>query len=294
MIDLRDMQILTSLDRHRHFGRAAEECSISQPAFSARIRNLEADLGISIVNRGNRFQGFTAEGEIVLRWGQKMLADLDGLKQEIGTASGTLSGQLTIGVVPTALAFAAALPAQLAARHPALRVNIHSTTSDDIRRGLQNFTFAAGISYLERNDTMITETHLYEETYLLIAPEALIEPGRDEIPWAEAASLPLCLLTPTMQNRRILERIFAGQGVTPNTVMETNALTAAWLQLRTGKTATIMPERLTLAQPALPGTKTLRLTDPDISRPIALLLPHREPEPPTHRLLRETLQAAVT
>ncbi|MEM9141051.1 MAG: LysR family transcriptional regulator, partial [Pseudomonadota bacterium] len=59
MPDLRDMELLAALARNRHFARAATECGISQPAFSARIRNMELDLGAAIVQRGNRFVGFT-------------------------------------------------------------------------------------------------------------------------------------------------------------------------------------------------------------------------------------------
>lgn len=288
MIDLRDMQILTALDKHRHFARAAEACGISQPAFSARIRNLEEELGQRIVHRGNRFQGFTAAGEITLHWGQKMLTDLDGLRQEIAASTGALSGRLTLGTVPTALAAAARIPALLAEAHPGLVLDIHSATSTEIRRGLENLTFAAGISYADGADKGVEEIHLYEESYLLAAPEAMIE-GLSEIPWAEAAALPLCLLTPTMQNRQILERIFAGQGVRPNVVTETNVLTIAWLQLASGRAAAILPERLTLSQPPLPHTRFIPLTEPDISRPIALLLPKRTPAPPLHTVLRSAL-----
>ncbi|MEO0912475.1 MAG: LysR family transcriptional regulator [Pseudomonadota bacterium] len=289
MIDLRDMQILTSLDRHRHFARAAEDCGISQPAFSARIRNLELELGVQLVNRGNRFQGFTAEGEIVLGWGLRMLADLDGLRQDISAATGALTGRIRIGTVPTALAFAATLPALLRADHPDLLIEIHSTNATEIRRGLQNATYAAGLSYLEGSNAQIAETPLYEEAYRLLAPEALLQ-GRTELTWAEAAALPLCLLTRDMQNRRILETFFAEEGAAPNTVMETNALTAAWTQLQTGLMATILPEKFVAAAAQLPGITTATLT-PTKSRPIGLLLPVREPEPALHALLKRTLRA---
>ena len=83
MFDIRDMQLLVALERHGHFARAADDCGISQPAFSARIRNLELDLKSSIVLRGNRFMGFTPEGEIVLTWARKLLEDVDGMKQEL-------------------------------------------------------------------------------------------------------------------------------------------------------------------------------------------------------------------
>ena len=88
MTDLRDMQLLAALARHKHFARAADDCGISQPAFSARIRNLETSLKVPIVKRGNRFIGFTQEGEIVLRWAHKLLADSDGLRQDIENARG--------------------------------------------------------------------------------------------------------------------------------------------------------------------------------------------------------------
>jgi len=58
--DIRDMQLLAALARHRHFARAADDCAISQPALSARIRNMEVELGVPIVQRGYRFQGITA------------------------------------------------------------------------------------------------------------------------------------------------------------------------------------------------------------------------------------------
>ena len=115
MPDLRDMQLLAALARQGHFARAADESGISQPAFSARIRNLEIDLGVPLVKRGNRFGGFTPEGEIALKWARRLLADADGLRQEVEAARGALSGRLAIGVVPTALAFVARVPVRLRA-----------------------------------------------------------------------------------------------------------------------------------------------------------------------------------
>ena len=75
MSDLRDLQMLVSLSRIRNFSRAASECNISQPAFSTRIRKLEERLNLALVRRGNSFQGFTTEGEVVLKWARKLLAD---------------------------------------------------------------------------------------------------------------------------------------------------------------------------------------------------------------------------
>jgi hypothetical protein len=68
MVEIKDMRLLAALARHRHFARAAEASGISQPAFSARIRKIEERLGLPVVRRGNKFQGFTREGEVLLKW----------------------------------------------------------------------------------------------------------------------------------------------------------------------------------------------------------------------------------
>ena len=66
MVEFRDLQFLHALSQHRHFARAAETCGVSQPAFSTRIQKLEAQLGVPLVRRDNRFQGLTPEGEKLL------------------------------------------------------------------------------------------------------------------------------------------------------------------------------------------------------------------------------------
>jgi DNA-binding transcriptional LysR family regulator len=64
----RQLEYLVALDRERHFGRAAATCHVSQPALSEAVRSLERELGVPLVRRSRRFEGFTPEGERVLRW----------------------------------------------------------------------------------------------------------------------------------------------------------------------------------------------------------------------------------
>ena len=94
MSDLRDLQMLVSLSRTRNFSRSALDCNISQPAFSTRIRKLEERLNLPLVRRGNSFQGFTTEGEVVLKWARKLLADEEGMRQEIAALGNDLNGTL--------------------------------------------------------------------------------------------------------------------------------------------------------------------------------------------------------
>jgi DNA-binding transcriptional LysR family regulator len=282
MLDLRDMQLLAALARQAHFARAAEECGISQPAFSARIRNLEIELGVPLVKRGNRFMGFTAEGEIALRWARRLLGDADAFRQEVEVARGALSGQMTIGAVPTALTYVAAVSVRLRAAHPGLSIRVHSLTSSLIHQGLEDFSLDAGVTYLDgQRPAVLGAEPLYHERYVLLAPPALAPRRAGTATWAEAAALPLSLLTRDMRNRRILDGVFdVHVGRVPQPVLETNDFTAALAQVVQGASATIAPEVLADTLPLCGGAVRLALTEPEVTTPIGLLVADRDPPPP--------------
>ena len=126
MIELKDLQLLTALARHQHFAKAAEACNMSQPAFSMRIRGLEDKLGLSIVRRGNRFQGLTAEGQMIVERARSILDDAKALNQEIAAARGEVTGTLIVGVVPTATSYAAQLIDRMHQAHPRVLFGLRS------------------------------------------------------------------------------------------------------------------------------------------------------------------------
>ena len=282
MIDLRDMDLLTALARHKHFARAAAEIGISQPAFSARITKMESALRVRIVHRGNRFEGFTDEGELVLRWARRMLREADGMAQDLQALHGPLEGRFTLGVVPTALAHVAAVPAALRIAHPGLSLRILSASSDAILRGLDDHSLGAGVTYIaDPPPPDLRAIALYEERYCLLCPRRIAPRVSGQITWAEAAELPLCLLTRDMQNRQRLDAIFTSVSAQPNIVLESNAFTTALGQLQTGFAATIVPGSMARALPATTHAVQLDLISPEISNPIGLIIPDYDPIPPT-------------
>lgn len=294
MLDFRDLELLVALAQHGHFARAAESCGISQPAFSTRIRNLEQKLGAPMVKRGNRFLGFTAEGDIALRWARRVLQDVEHMRQDVVSSQKGLIGHVSVGCVPTADAFTSRAVIGLRAAHPGLTVEIRSTTSDQIRRDITNFALDAGVTYLETlAGSHLRTDPLYEERYVLIAPRRLWPHQDREISWRAAASLPLCLMSTDMNNRRILDQVFAGIGAAPNTVLETNAFTAALVQAVQGHAATIAPEMLLDSLPLDADLAVLALREPDISKPIGLVWAEQEPEAPKVRAILGAFRAAA-
>lgn len=296
MPDIRDMQLLTALARQRHFARAADECGISQPAFSARIRNMEAELGVPIVKRGNRFLGFTEEGEIALKWARRVLLDADGLRQEIELARGELSGRLSVGVVPTALAYVARIPALLHALHPGLSIQIYSLTTGQIHQGLEDYSLDAGVGYLEGEmpAALGTAELLYEERYVLLCPLDLAVGLGKTVTWTQAAEMPLSLLTRDMRNRRFLDEVFQTHvGAAPDPVMETNDLSTLYAQVEMGASATIAPAMLADTLSFSSRCVRIPLSQPEITTPIGLLLTDREHLPPAVVALVECLRKAA-
>ncbi|MEM7045079.1 MAG: LysR family transcriptional regulator [Pseudomonadota bacterium] len=281
MPDLRDMELLAALAKNRHFARAAAECGISQPAFSARIRNLELSLGAPIVKRGNRFMGFTAEGEIALKWAHRMIADGRGLHQEIEDARDALSGKLVIGVVPTALTFVSKVAAALRDDYPSLIIQILSHSSVEIARGLEEFSLDAGVTYLGSTlPAESTSRHIYDERYECLMPRSIAPDVENDITWQEAARLPLCLLTGNMRNRKIINNAFEAADAAPNLVMETNAFTAALVQVASGTAATIAPEVLVDNIGVADDVVRLKLIEPTVVEPIGIVISKHEPRLP--------------
>ena len=288
------MELLAALARNMHFARAAAESGISQPAFSARIRNLEMDLGAPIVKRGNRFMGFTKEGEIALRWAHRMIADAQGLRQEIQQSLGQLSGNLVIGTVPTALPFVANLAAKLREMHDSLAIQVYSRSADQITQGLEDFSLDAGVTYMDSTiPSGSTGQHIFDERFELLLPHGLMAGNDSEISWKDAAAFPLCLLTRNMFNRRIIDEAFATANAVPNIVMETDALTASLVQLTNGSAGTIATEQLAESNSVAVDILRLRLVDPVVTKPIGVIVSDREPVLPAVRaLLKVVAQAA--
>lgn len=287
MISLRDLEFLASLARRKHFARAAEDCGVSQPAFSMRIRKLEEKLDTPIVKRGNRFQGFTAEGEALVRHARLIVEDVKILEQEFRSAKGETTGTLALAVVPTAVIFAARTVHTLRTRHPGVSVSIQTATSLAIQQGLENGLYEAGITYGEGvSRDLLRVEDLYEESYLLLVPRPLAPRLKGGVTWAEAAGLPLTLLEPGMQNRRILDKLFDALGLSPNVYVETSGFTAAMILAAEGLSATVVPKHLIEALGAPRGTLALPLIEPVLEKTVSLVTPLRDPGLPTVEALR--------
>lgn len=279
MID--KLEYLIALSTERHFGRAAERLGITQPTLSAGIRQLEERLGTTLVNRGSRFRGLTEEGERALAWARRITDDVRTMREEIRTVKRGLSGHLRIGAVPTSLPIVSRLTAPFHLRHDNVTFDVISQTASEIIAAIANFEIDVGLTYLEDERLKKLDTRaLYDERYCLVTRRDSLYHDRQQVTWEEVAGLKLGLLSPSMQNRQILNRHLGAGGRRFETVMESNSMIALLSQTRLAGIATVMPHRsaalLGLAEPLV----AIPITGPDVSYRIGLVTARRELRPP--------------
>jgi DNA-binding transcriptional LysR family regulator len=268
---IRQLEYLVALDRERHFGRASAACHAAQPTLSAGIRSLERELGVPLVRRGRQFEGFTPEGERVLGWAQRALADLDSLRQEASRLRGGLEGILRVGAIPTSLPISPLVTARFRERHPRMRVRLASMSSREIAHALEHGEIDAGLTYLDNEPLAhVDSLPLWHEHYLLVTAAAGELGSEPTVPWSVAAELPLCLLTPDMQHRRIVDGAFAAAGATPQPAVETNSVSTLVAHARAGLPG-ITAQTWLDANP-LPGDlSAIPLVEPEIEYTIGLV-----------------------
>lgn len=239
---LRRLEYLAALSRESHFGRAAAECHVTQPALSAGIRKLENELGVQIVRRGQRFEGFTPEGEEVLRWAKRILAERESLDQTLTSMRGGLSGTLRIGAIPTALTVSSLLTTPLHEKHPLVRFHLASMSSREIVTRLNDFDIDVGMTYVDGEPLgRVRVVPLYQERYLFLTPIDGEFGDRSTITWAEAATAQLCQLTGDMQNRRIIDTFLADTGLDARVTVETDTVSALYAHVTSMGLSSVVP-----------------------------------------------------
>jgi DNA-binding transcriptional LysR family regulator len=280
------LEFLLALAREHHFGRAAEACGVTQPTLSAGVKQLEGQMGVLLVNRGSRFRGFTPEGERVLDWARRIVGDERAMRQEIKALQHGLSGQLRIAAIPTALAMVASLTTPFRERHPNVRFTVMSRTSIEVLEQLENLEIDAGVTYLDNEPLgRVSTVPLYRERYRLLTSADAPLGDRESVTWAEVAQVPLCLLTPNMQNRRIIDGLLHSAGGSPQPTLESNSMIVLFAHVRTGRWASVMPAKLAQTLGLTDTIRAIPIVEPEAVHEVGLVVPAREPMTPLNAAL---------
>jgi DNA-binding transcriptional LysR family regulator len=228
-LDIKQLIYLCNLERERHFGRAAEASFVSQPTLSMRLKNLEKELDLNLINRGNNFEGFTAEGLRVLSWAREIVAVYEGLKLEVESLKQGMSGTLRIGVMPQCSVSLAQLIKAVSEAHPGLDYRVSEVSADQLIEALSSHSVDVGIGFFEfstLNELRFQLVPLDDGGVdVVYNPDHFPQLQDIELMTAEqAVALPLCLSEPSRYFRRYLDNFFRQSGLELHPTLESTSI----------------------------------------------------------------------
>lgn len=276
-MDIKQLKFLIALDQTRHFGQAAALCHITQPTLSMRLRNLEEELDLVLVERGQRFEGFTEAGERILAWARTLLAAHDGLQAEAASCRGQVVGSLRLGSVPLASFNPMALLVPLREKFPELQFQLSSSTSEQIVDGLSRNQLDLGICYLDQvNSSFFDVIELGTTTMGLLHDTRHYQFEQSELAWDELEDLPLGLLSKGMHYRQSLDLSFRSRGLAPLAVLESDSTFQLIQAITSGMCCAVMPLNCGL-EDLSEHMRITPITEASVLSPVGLLLRRSEP-----------------
>jgi LysR family hydrogen peroxide-inducible transcriptional activator len=170
-MNLQDLRYLVAVARHRHFGRAAEECHISQPTLSSQIRKLESELGVPLLERSNKRVEVTPVGRQILAHAQRVLIEVQQMEEVAAAAHDPLAGILRLGVIPTLAPYLMPhLLPFLRKQYPGLTIALWEQQTSLLLEGLRSHRLDAALLATAIEGSELTDLALFEEPLLAALP----------------------------------------------------------------------------------------------------------------------------
>jgi DNA-binding transcriptional LysR family regulator len=277
----RKLEYLIALAKEAHFARAAAACHVSQPTLSAAIQQLETELGIQIVKRGQRFQGFTEAGEIVLASAQRMAMEWDRAHQMLRDRSKDFSGTLRIGVLASTIPLLRTFTIPFRKRYPNVNLRVTVQSAFDTHQGLEESSIDVAITYLDKRLSHHNRTQvLYIEEYELLIRKGTLFSGRESVSWEDLKQLPLCVLPPDLHIFGTRESEILNETLSKTPHIVTNAVWMVMDHVRTGNWASVLPRPVRIMISGDNEMEAIPL--PSTGKPVsvAIAIPNREPVSP--------------
>ncbi len=271
MITFRQLRYLEALAQHRHFGRAAAACAVTQPALSMQIRSLEKALEVELVERR---PGEAALTEIGAEIAQRAEAVLSGARDLVDFArhhGRVLSGRLKIGIIPTLAPYLLpkVLPA-LQARYPDLIVELRETQTKVLLEELAGGSLDVLMLALPLPDTELETVRLFDDPFLLAVPAGDPLPKRGRVKPREIDRRRLILLEEGHCLRDQALTYCAGAREDMPLSLGATSLTTVMQMVANGYGVTLVPEVAVDVEVRDERVRLMRFAEPEPGRTIGL------------------------
>lgn len=270
-----------ALAKEGHFARAASACHVSQPTLSAAIQQLEAELGVPIVKRGQRFQGLTDDGRLVIEAAQRMAHERDRLREQLRDRHNQSSGTLRVGVLGSTVPLLKTLTLPFCERFPHVNLSVMLRSPFDVQQDFEASSLDVAITYLDQRLRRYCRTQvLYTEQYDLLIRKGTAFSGRNSVPWDDLTRLSLCLLSPDSPIFGKSESEILAGLLTRTPHIVTNAIWMVMDHVRTGKWASVLPRPVRIMVSGDPELEAIPLPNIGKATPVGIAVAKREPASP--------------
>ena len=293
MITLRQLRYLTSLARHRHFGRAAEECSVTQPALSMQLKQLELEIGAELVERRPNDVALTDTGVEVAARAERILAATRDLV-DFARHRDVLSGALKLGIIPTLAPYV--LPRMLPLlqkRYPALRLEVRETQTKVLLAELIAGELDCAMLALPADGADVETLRLFDDPFLLAVPASSPLPARKRVGAEDVDQRRLILLE---EGHCLRDQALAFCG-SPNrdapASLGATSLATVMQMVANDYGVTLVPRVAVDVEVRDDRVKLLRFTDPEPARTIGLAWRRTSPRAKDFEALGAVVKEAV-
>jgi LysR family hydrogen peroxide-inducible transcriptional activator len=282
-VTLRQLRYFEALARHRHFGRAAEACAISQPALSMQIKELEETLGGLLIERNARQVALTNFGEELAQRVRGILRSVDELGDFARASRDQLVGRLRIGMIPTIAPYL--LPkiiGSLKRTHPEVDIHVRETVTPKLIEELADGRLDTAIVALPVSEPSLTEVPLFAENFLLVRP---VEDKATPVPSSEKLrEMRLLLLEEGHCFRDQALSFCKMQSSPPREILDASSLSTLVQMVSAGIGVTLIPEMAVAVETRSASVSVARLKNPQPSRTVGMVW--RKTSPLARQLLQ--------
>jgi LysR family transcriptional regulator, hydrogen peroxide-inducible genes activator len=269
-VTLRQLRYFDALAHHRHFGRAADACAISQPALSMQIREMEQAVGGTLIERNARQVTLTTFGEDLLRRVRDILRSVDELGDFARASRDKLAGRLRVGMIPTIAPYLLPKVIETLARlHPELDIHVRETLTPKLIKEVAEGRLDTAIVALPVSEPSLTEVALFTENFLLVRPGAA---AGTPVPSSEMLREMRLLLLEEGHCFRDQALSFCNmQSSPPREVLDASSLSTLVQMVGAGIGVTLIPEMAVAVETRSAPVAVSRFKNPQPSRTIGMV-----------------------
>jgi DNA-binding transcriptional LysR family regulator len=270
-IDTLGVQAFIAIADHGGFGRAAAALHITQTAITRRLQNLESALAIRLVERSTRATALTGIGREFLPHARRLLGDLENVLTEIRESGRAMRGEVTIACVPTVgVQYLPRIIQQYSALHPANRIRILDHASFDVADAVLRREAEFGINILGPQHADLASVPLIEDRFVLVCRDDHPLARRRSVAWRQIEAHPVIFVGQASGNRRLLDAALGGDEAPVRAQYEVQRSSTALGLVAEGVGVAVVP-RIALQRGAYPTLRVIALTEPVVSRTLALI-----------------------